>query len=284
MTQNPRLRVVVFAVLALLLACGVTTIFYTLVAPASFTLLIAGLDARPGEGVQARTDAVLLVNVRPRRAEVAVLSIPRDVFLRAPNYGLQRVNTINLLGELESAGRGMPLLKEAIEASLELRIDRTLRLDFQGFVALIDALGGVEVDVPRLLVDRAFPTIDYGTKVVSFEPGPQTLSGEQALIYARMRNVDDDYGRAARQQQVVRGLAARLANPLNWGTAWSVFQASVESDLTLGEALILAPAILLNAGRHESLVMDRSFIRPGARGAEPDLEALKPFLDQHFRE
>ena len=283
MAQNPRLRIAIFAALALLLACGAMTVLYSLFAPSSFTLLIAGLDARPGEGVQARTDAVLLVNVRARRAEVAVLSVPRDVFLRVPNYGLQRVNTINLLGELEGPGQGMPLLKASIETTLELRVDRTLRLDFQGFVDLIDALGGVEVDVPRPLTDRAFPTIDYGTKVVSFEPGPQTLSGEQALIYARMRNVDDDYGRAARQQQIVRGLAARLANPLNWGTAWGVFQASVESDLTLGEALALAPAVLLNAGRHESLVMDRGFIRPGVRGAEPDMEALAPFLDRHFR-
>lgn len=266
-----------------LLACGMLLAAYVLFAPPPLNILVVGLDAREGEGNMARTDAIVLVGIQPQRARVGLLSIPRDLFLRVPNYGLQRVNTINVLGESEKAGGGMPLLRAAVAQNFGINVHRSLRLNFQGFVDLVDALGGVEVDVPRLLVDNAFPTANYGTMTVRFEAGKQRLNGEQALIYARLRNVDDDYGRAARQQQLAQAIGIKLLNPLTWTSVARVLFSAVDTDLTVGDAVSLLPTLLLNAGRYQQQVIDRSLIRAGERGAEPNYAALEPYLEAFFR-
>lgn len=265
------------------LACSALLVFYAVFTPPPMNILVVGLDAREGEGNMARTDAIVLVGVQTQRVRVGLLSIPRDLFLRVPNYGLQRVNAINVLGESERVGGGMPLLRTAVAENFGITVHRSVRLNFQGFVRLVDALGGVEVDVPRLLVDNAFPTADYGTMTVRFDAGRQHLNGERALIYARLRNVDDDYGRAQRQQQLVQAIGSKLLNPFTWTAMASALFSSLETDLTLGDALSLLPTLLLNAGRYEQQVIDRSLIRAGERGAEPNYAALQPYLEAFFR-
>src|SRR5690606_14084290 len=140
-----------------------------------------------------------------------------DVFIRVPNYrDSQRINTINALGESTEAGTGADLLRESIALSFDVTPTHYVRLDFDAFRQMIDAVGGVTIDVPYAIVDNAFPTADYGTQTVRFEAGQQHMDGETALIYARTRHQDDDYRRAERQQQVLSALARRAANPLRW--------------------------------------------------------------------
>lgn len=275
--------VALVASLLLLLACGASLAFYVLFTPPPLNVLVVGLDARAGEGSVARTDAIVLIGVQTQRTRVGVLSVPRDLFVRVPSYGLQRVNTVNVLGEMEATGRGMSLLRDTFQQNFGVEVHRTLRMNFQGFASFVDALGGIEVDVPRLYVDNAFPTENYGTTTVRFEAGRQTLNGERALIYARMRNVDDDYARATRQQQIVQAIGVKLLNPLAWGGAWWALQSSIETDFTLGDAIRVFPTLVLNAGRYETLVIDRSLIRVGERGVEPNYPALQPYLEVYFR-
>lgn len=271
------------ASLIMLFLCALVLVLYVLFTPAPINILIVGLDAREGEGVMARTDAIAILGVQTQRNQVALLSIPRDLFLSVPNYGLQRINTVHVLGEMEATGQGMPLLSTSIEQNFRIPIQRTVRINFQGFIALIDALGGVEIEVPRLLIDHAYPTADYGTISVRFEAGHQQLTGEQALIYARMRHADDDYGRAGRQQQVIQALGAKLANPLNWGRAWSALHGTLETNLSLIDGLSLLPTLVLNAGRYHTQVINRDLIVAGERGAQPNYDALEPVLAQFFR-
>jgi LCP family protein required for cell wall assembly len=91
-----------------------------------------------------------------------------------------------------------------------IRADYTAQVNFDGFVGLIDALGGITIDVPAPLVDDAYPTPDYGIMRVEFQPGLQRMDGATALIYARTRHADSDFGRSQRQQQVMQAIAAEI--------------------------------------------------------------------------
>jgi LCP family protein required for cell wall assembly len=100
-------------------------------------------------------------------------------------------------------GGGIQLTRETVGQLLNVPIDYVVQVDFSGFVAGIDAIGGVTIDVPNALYDGAYPTMDYGYQEVSFVPGTQDMDGARALIYARIRHMDSDVARMRRQQQVI---------------------------------------------------------------------------------
>ncbi|MGV2436001.1 MAG UNVERIFIED_CONTAM: LCP family protein [Anaerolineae bacterium] len=125
------------------------------------------------------------MNLQTRRLRMSMFSIPRDVFIEVEGYGSQRINSINVLGECEQSGTGAEWVARAIEDNFNLEVDRTARLNFDAFVQLVDALGGVTVEVERAIVDPTFPTRDFGTMVVRFNEGKQHMDGITALRFAR---------------------------------------------------------------------------------------------------
>jgi anionic cell wall polymer biosynthesis LytR-Cps2A-Psr (LCP) family protein len=177
----------------------------------------------------------------------------------------------------------MTLLSQSIEANFDIDVDYYVRLDFQAFVALVDAVGGLDIEVPHNLVDTQYPTPDYGVMEVRFEAGWQHMDGERALIYARTRHADDDYQRAERQQLVISALAGKLINPFNWPAAWIAIQSHTETNLSPVNMLFLLPPVLVNAGSIDRLVIDREYILPGDGYSVPNYEALRPFIDEHFK-
>lgn len=263
--------------------CISLTGLYLLFPPPHTDILVLGVDSREGEGWLTRADSVMIVGVDPARLRVSMLSVPRDLFIQVPNYGLQRINTVNMLGEMESDGHGPRLMSEAIAESFDITIERYVRLDFNGFTRLVDAVGGVTVDVEREIVDHYYPTLDGGVMTIRFEPGVQTLNGEQALIYVRTRHADDDYRRAARQQQVVSALLGKMINPAYWPGVWGVLNQSVDTNLNVGDMFSLALPVILNRGHIEQLVIDRDYITATADGvAIPDYDRLRPWIDIRF--
>jgi LCP family protein required for cell wall assembly len=276
---NIRMMIVFYVMLVPLFLCGLCSVFYLVFPPAHVDLLVMGLDARKGEGFLARTDSIMLIGIDPAQLRVSVLSIPRDVFIEVPGYGSQRINTINLLAEEKVKGSGPTLLSESIAQDFGVRPDRYVRLNFQTFVDLVNAVGGVTIDVDRVIVDDSYPTEDGGTKVVRFESGVQTMDGERALIYARTRHSDDDYHRASRQQQVVSALASKLANPVHWLAVWNVLHSEVDTNLTLWDMVTLTPPAIANAGRYDELVLDRQYLK----GAVPNHDLIKPWLIGRFQ-
>lgn len=263
--------------------CGLGFVAYLVAPPPPLDVLILGLDARPGEGFVTRTDSIMLAGLQPSRVRVSLLSVPRDLFIQVPGYGEQRINTVNVLGEMDVPGSGPELLSQAFATSFGVQPDRYVRLSFQGFIDLIDAVGGVTIDVPRTIVDYQYPTEDYGTIQLRFEPGPQHMDGERALQYARTRHADDDYQRADRQQQVLTALSLKLLNPLTWPSVVAVVNSAMDTNLTPVDIITQAPTILLNAGRFERLVIDRDDITLSAAGnAVPDYAQLAPWIDERF--
>ncbi len=269
-----------------LFCCASACLLTLLLAPGSLDIVIMGVDARPGEGYLTRADSIMLMNVAPGRLRVSLLSIPRDVFIQVPGYGEQRLNTINMLGEQEAAGSGPTLLKASLRESFGVEVERYVRLDFSGFEAIIDAVGGVDIDVPKLIVDYEYPTEDGGVMTVRFEPGRQHMDGERALQYARTRHQDDDYQRAARQQQVLDALLRKLSDPryfYTWPRVLYAMQAHTDTDLNLWDMWRLGPALLLGWHSREQRVLQREDLIGMAAGYwVPDYEQLRPWIEAHF--
>ncbi len=271
------------AVMAMaVLTCIFSLVLYLVFPPAPLDILVMGLDSRPDEGNATRTDSIMLMGVGGQHGRLALLSIPRDLFIEVPDYGKIRINTVNVLAEIEDPGSGPGLLASAIETNFGVRIDRYVRLNFQAFRELIDSVGGVTLEVPYRLVDTAFPAENGGIQTVVFEPGQQHMDGARALIYARVRHPDDDYARAARQQQVIEALAQKLLNPLVWPGALAAITRHMETNLTPGDLLALIPAGMINLGRFERVVIDRDYISAGPLGAEPNYAALQPWIAAHY--
>ncbi|MCC6800078.1 MAG: LCP family protein [Anaerolineae bacterium] len=279
-----------FSCLILLLvpiACfGTILLLYFIIPPQPLDIVILGVDARNGGGWEARTDSVMLLNITPRTLDVSLLSIPRDVVIRVPDYGSQPINTINRIAELETPGSGPALVKASFQESFGVSVDRYVRLDFDAFVELIDAVGGITIDVPKRIVDYEFPTRTGGTIQIEFEPGRQKMDGERALQYARTRHQDDDYQRAERQQQVVDALIRKLSNPaqvFRWPRVLYVLRAHTDTDLSVWDLLEAGPALLLGWPGRESRVLERDDLIGMAAGYwVPDYDALAPWIAAQF--
>jgi LCP family protein required for cell wall assembly len=225
----------------------VFAVVYTLAPPPRTNILVLGVDARPGEGMVTRTDTIILATVDPKQPYVGMLSIPRDLYVDIPGYGGQRINAAHVFAERDNLGTGPAKVEETIETEFGVAVHRWVRISFEGFVAIVDAAGGVTVDNEQYFIDYEYPTPDYGTMVVEFQVGKQHLDGERALQYARSRHASNDFDRSHRQQQVIAGLVRQMLLPTNWWRWPAVVTAAtrhVDSNLTLVDVVALAPAVV----------------------------------------
>lgn len=183
------------------------------VAGAPATVLLLGSDQRPGETDPARTDAIIIARIDPQQHRIALLSLPRDLWVTIPGYGETRINAAHVWGQIynDPAG-GIGLAQKTVSNLLGIPIDYTIYIDFEGFIEAIDALGGVNVNVEKELYDPHFPTMDYGYTEAHFLAGPQQMDGATALMYSRIRHPDSDFARMHRQQAVLAGVLDTLAS------------------------------------------------------------------------
>jgi LCP family protein required for cell wall assembly len=208
-----------------------------------------GLDRRPGEtGLAFRTDTMMIVSLDPATNQIGILSIPRDLYVEVPGYSqLQRVNTPMVLGELRQPDFGPQLAMQTVQYNLGIRIHDFVAADFQAFISFIDAIGGIEIDIPYPISDPLYPNMYFGYDPFYIRAGRQTLNGDTALKYARTRHGDNDFQRAQRQQLVVYAVRDRL---LNGGTVlpqlivqspslWAAFQDNIYTGLTLDQIIQL---------------------------------------------
>lgn len=218
--------------------------------PEQMTIALLGVDERAGDyGKPTRTDALSLINVRFTSKTAAMFSIPRDLYVPLPyleNAGIyqDRINTAFLYGEVYGVEGGGPAeLKATMELNFGIRVHRYVMVNFGAFVALVDALGGIDLDVPKAIYDPLFPTEDGGTEIFELAAGPQHLDGATALKYARTRHQDDDYRRIQRQQDVLLAVRDRLIRPDVIPQIPALIQAlsgAIRTDLTADEIAALA--------------------------------------------
>ena len=175
-----------------------------------FTILLLGTDQRKRSDPVWRADTMMLVAVNPKTNSAKVLSIPRDTYTTIANTdGLKaKLNSAAYWGYKTDTGQ-VENIRKTLENMLHVPIDHYARINFQGFEDIVDALGGVEVDVKFPFRQQAI-----GGDMVYFEPGPTKLNGSEALAYVRMRKQDPrgDLGRNERQREVVTQLIDKIAS------------------------------------------------------------------------
>lgn len=180
-----------------------------------FTVLVMGLDRRPGEtGLAYRTDTMLVVSLDPETNSIGILSIPRDLYVPVPGYSqLQRVNSAMVLGELQRTGYGPTLAMQTVQNNLGIRINDYFVVDFNGFIKFVDAIGGIEVTTNYTINDPAYPNMYYGYDPFYLPAGTHQLDGITALKFARTRHGSSDFRRAQRQQDVIYAIRDKLLEP-----------------------------------------------------------------------
>jgi LCP family protein required for cell wall assembly len=244
----------------------------------SVNILVLGLDRRPQEVGPSRSDVIMLVNLNPRRNVVRLLSIPRDLYVWIPGYGEERINAAHFWGEWQESTNGPALARQTIHQNFGVPVHDYVRLDFGGFVKIVDALGGIYVEVPAEIHDDRFPTDDLGYTSITIPAGRQKMDGEGALIYVRTRHAANDFVRARRQQQVVTALLRRAASPAGWirlPAALEALRASVDTDLGAGEMILWAAfAVRSDLNALDRMVLDETMTCP--RTADNGSEVLMP--------
>jgi LCP family protein required for cell wall assembly len=193
----------------------------------ALTFVIVGSDTR--EGLEtldnfgtvggARGDVVMLVRVDSNTSTAQMLSIPRDLYVDIEGHGQNRINAAYTFG-------GPSLLVETLKRELDVEINHYVEVDFVGFQALVDEVGGISIDFPYAARDSK--------SGLDIEAGSQTLNGAEALAYARARHYQEyqdgewvsieanDIGRTQRQQEVVRAILSQLKNPSSIAEAGSL--------------------------------------------------------------
>jgi LCP family protein required for cell wall assembly len=186
---------------------------------------------------------MFVLTIDPHNKMAGILGIPRDLWVEIPTkdgngYLEERINAAYVLGEVNDYDGGGPGLAMATtEHTLGIKIDHYVVIDFEGFKEVIDALGGIEVDVPTYLRDDLYSESelpgDYDPQ--EFEPGVQHMDGSRALAYARIRRGSSDLDRIQRQQRVIfavmdKALSLKvLTNALD---LWRRYKDAVDTDFS----------------------------------------------------
>ena len=213
------------------------------------TVLLLGTDRRSTSAGANNTDTLMLVRLDPDTQRIAILSLPRDLYVEIPGHEQGRINTAYGWGMEDGTG-GLALARQTVSQTLGIPVQHAALLDFCAFVTLIDAIGGVDVDAPYAISDPTYPDSGDGYDPFDLPAGQNHLDGEIALKYARTRVTGGgDFDRTARQRQLVLAVRAKVTqfdmltdlvsqSPQLWATLQDTF----ETDLTLGEIVDLSVA------------------------------------------
>lgn len=163
------------------------------------SVLLMGIDDDEERALgSARTDTMILLTINPKDDKISMVSIPRDTYtyIDTPKYkGMDKINAAYTYGGDEGA-------IQAVQDLLNLPINYYLTVDFISFEKVINALGGIEINVP-FDIHQEYASENYTDGPVIIHKGKQTLNGADALVYARMRKVDTDIERGKRGQEVI---------------------------------------------------------------------------------
>jgi polyisoprenyl-teichoic acid--peptidoglycan teichoic acid transferase len=205
-------------------------------------LVLIGADERPND--VGRSDTLIVMWLNPERKKAALMSVPRDLKVGIPGHGRTKVNAAFAYG-------GAPLTAATVEQLIGVKTDGYLKVNFTGFCAAVDALGGVDLLVPDVEGEGRGMNYDdnWGNLHVHLSPGRHHLSGYEAMGYCRYRKSnyanlgDGDGGRAARQQQFIKAMVEqklRVTNVPGLLKAGREVMGCVETNLTWRQCVDLA--------------------------------------------
>lgn len=227
-------------------------------------ILLLGQGDESHQGADL-TDTMMIASIDPKTESVAMLSIPRDLYLTKPgdkmlpgrineqywNYRRALEYGPDKLERSAASQIAMRELADQLGNLFNIQIHHTIKVDFIGFVQAVDAIGGIEVDVPEGLVDTQYPGPNYTYETFAISAGLQTLDGDTALKYARSRHSTSDFDRSRRQQMIIKAFGDKVKNqglltkPDQILSLMNIMQNHIETSMTFRELLSLA-----NMGQH----------------------------------
>lgn len=239
-------------------------------------ILLLGVDDF-GEN-NFRTDVIMLLSVSPKHKTASLISFPRDLYVTIPGYYSNRINTAWGLG-------GWPLLQDTFEVNFGIRPERFMMVNFNGFVDVIESLGGIDVEVTAELQDSCYLTPSGWCTIT---PGMMHMDGETALWYSRSRLTTSDFDRNRRAQEVVKA-AFKKAMSMNMifkaAEFYRYYRDYIDTNVQLIELIPLFPMAsnLMNTDniRHYSVSTDMVANYITAEGAMvllPNFDAIRGML------
>lgn len=189
-------------------------------------IMVLGVDRRSGD--TGRSDTLFVTMLDTSRNQAALLSIPRDTLVSIPGHGWDKVNHAYAYG-------GHDLSRKTLENFLGIQINNYVLVDFQGFIKLVDAIGGVDIDVEKPM-QYADPYDGENGLVINLQPGRQHMDGTTAIQYVRYRDEEGDIGRVARQQKFMKAVFAKLRSASLLTRAPEIARTlyqSIETDLSV---------------------------------------------------
>ena len=201
-----------------------------LVANDKATVMIMGVDERADD--VGRSDTLMIATLDPDKNQAALLSVPRDTRVKIKGHGFDKINAAYAYG-------GRKLTQETIESLLITHIDHYIKINVHGFTKIIDALGGIDIDVEKRMYYED-PWDDDGGLYIDLQPGMQHMDGKTAITYVRYRDEEGDIGRIKRQQNFMKAVMDKLVSPTIIPKLPAIVSAvsdSVETDMSVSEIL-----------------------------------------------
>jgi len=261
--------------LTILVLIVIFLLFFT---PQRTTVLLIGLDRPPEEdSFLSRSDTMILATMPPYLPQMSLLSIPRDLWVNIPLYGESRINAAHYFGELYNPGTGMESIAGTIEANFGIDVPYVIRLKFDGFERIVDAMGGVTIYLPEAMS--------------GLEAGRNHLDAKQALAFVRDRKGSDDFWRQKRGQMFLSAAMQNMLNPVKWVRIPAIIVAvlqSVDSNVPLW----VWPRLIYGAAFSAVKGFDFNTIswnyvtswvtEDGAHVLIPNWELINPFVQSIF--
>lgn len=260
-------------------------------------ILLMGTDARPDEQGPPLTDTLILLTLDLESQTAGMLSLPRDLWVPIPGQGVStKINTAYRIGEVNGyPGGGAQLAKDTVGGFIGQEVQYYVRIGFDGFTEIVDLIGGVDVEVSQTIHDIEYPTMDYGVETFHLDAGVHHLDGQTALKFVRTRHTDSDYGRARRQQQLIRAMSDKVLSAdmiptliANVPQLLSTMRNSFQTDMPIPLALELANYLRDSSlGEIRQLVLDanygeETYTEQGAWILLPDRAKVRAALNTFF--
>lgn len=215
------------------------------------------------------TDTIIIASIKPSTKELAMISIPRDLAVDIPDYGVKKINFANSAGETQKSNWGAAFATEVIENTFDIDIQYYVRMDFKAFEEVINEVDGLSINVDTSFTDPMYPAPNDQYQTVSFASGVQTMNGQKALQYARSRHGSNgegsDFARAERQQKVLLALKEKvlsfktLANPIKIHSIVESLDQHITTNMEFSDIIALFKLMReLNTDNLTRLVLDTS--------------------------
>lgn len=196
----------------------------------SFNIMLMGVDRRADD--VGRSDTLMVLTYNPNEQKASLLSLPRDTRVHIEKNDYDKINHAYAYG-------GHELTKKTVESFLNVPINYYVLIDIQAFEKIIDAVGGVDIDVEKRMYYED-PWDDDGGLYIDLQPGMQHMDGKTAITYVRYRDEEGDIGRIKRQQNFMKAVMDKLVSPTIIPKLPSIVSAvsdSVETDMSVSEIL-----------------------------------------------